>query len=180
MTDSQSIASGFCQCGCGQPTKLAKASDSRIGAVKGQPRRFIHGHSRKGWVPKKGYYAVFDHAVGVSRGAHVLVAERALGHRLPPRSHVHHVDGNGMNNEPSNLVICQDAAYHFLLHIRTRTVRAGGNPNTEQQCSTCGEVKPFSGFSRDAKSQALHLKARCRDCANVIRRKAYQAKLVTR
>lgn len=40
--------SGLCQCGCGQPTSLARSSRASKGHVAGQPVRFISGHhSRK-------------------------------------------------------------------------------------------------------------------------------------
>ena len=39
--------SGLCMCGCGQPTALARLSDSRRGNVIGQPVRFIHGHRNR-------------------------------------------------------------------------------------------------------------------------------------
>jgi len=67
---------------------------------------------------------------------HTLAAERALGRPLPHGAEVHHVDGNRFNNEPSNLVICPDRAYHFLLHIRTRAMEACGNPNW-RKCRYC-------------------------------------------
>jgi hypothetical protein len=38
------IPYGYCQCGCGQKTEIAKRSNSRLGHVKGQPVRFIIGH----------------------------------------------------------------------------------------------------------------------------------------
>jgi hypothetical protein len=38
------ILKGYCQCGCGKRTKIALASSTQWGYVKGQPRRFIHGH----------------------------------------------------------------------------------------------------------------------------------------
>lgn len=36
---------GLCECGCEQPTTIARRSDPRNGDVKGQPRAFIKGHS---------------------------------------------------------------------------------------------------------------------------------------
>ena len=68
---------------------------------------------------------------------HVTIAEGALGHSLPVGAEVHHVDENKSNNRNSNLVICQDHAYHSLLHVRARVLRAGGDPNTQRICADC-------------------------------------------
>lgn len=51
---------------------------------------------------------------------HVRVAEAALGKPLPKGAEVHHVNGNGRDNRNCNLVICQDRAYHKLLHKLAR------------------------------------------------------------
>ena len=37
-------SSGFCMCGCGQKTSLARATDRKKGYVKGQPVLYISGH----------------------------------------------------------------------------------------------------------------------------------------
>lgn len=68
--------------------------------------------------------------------AHVLVAERALGHYLPPRAEVHHVNENKKDNRPGNLVICEDHAYHMLLHRRLRALKACGNASW-LRCNYC-------------------------------------------
>ena len=36
----------LCQCGCAQPTKIAKQSSTGRGQVKGQPMAFLQGHNR--------------------------------------------------------------------------------------------------------------------------------------
>lgn len=68
---------------------------------------------------------------------HILVAEKALGKYLPPGAVVHHVDEDKSNNVPSNLVICEDDAYHQLLHSRMRAYAATGDANAKR-CGDCG------------------------------------------
>lgn len=43
--------SGLCQCGCGQPTPIAKKSDMRRGSVKGKPQRFLPRHDKRRFHP---------------------------------------------------------------------------------------------------------------------------------
>lgn len=68
---------------------------------------------------------------------HILVVARALGEAVPKGSPVHHVDGNRANNDPRNLVLCQDNAYHRLLHRRQRALDECGHANW-LQCRFCG------------------------------------------
>lgn len=42
---TQLIEPGYCHCGCGGKTKIAKMNDARDGTIKGEPRRFISGHN---------------------------------------------------------------------------------------------------------------------------------------
>jgi len=67
---------------------------------------------------------------------HILVVERALGHYLPTTARVHHVDEDKTNNAPPNLVVCQNDAYHFLLHQRQRALDACGDANAVP-CKYC-------------------------------------------
>lgn len=67
---------------------------------------------------------------------HVLVAERALGRKLPKGAEVHHVDYNRRNDAPRNLVICDSGAYHRLLHQRTDAYRACGHASW-RKCQIC-------------------------------------------
>lgn len=100
---------------------------------------------------------------------HVLIAERALGHILPKGAVVHHVDHNERNNTPRNLVICQDTAYHMLLHTRERVVKAGGNPNTDKYCAGCASVLPFGDFCKSRRNQGNGLQSCCRECQHLKR-----------
>jgi len=40
----QDIPYGYCQCGCGQQTRIATQGHAIWGHVKGQPVRYVHGH----------------------------------------------------------------------------------------------------------------------------------------
>jgi len=74
--------------------------------------------------------------------AHRVVAERILGRPLG-KAVVHHL---GRKADNTRIVICEDQAYHLLLHARARVVKAGGNPNTERVCSVCRTLRPLTAF----------------------------------
>lgn len=64
---------------------------------------------------------------------HILIAEKALGKPLPPKVHIHHYGARGDNGR---IIICQDAGYHQLLHIRTMALAECGNANY-RKCGIC-------------------------------------------
>lgn len=113
-------------------------------------RVVVHGHAR---ADPQGHVCV-----------HILIAEKALGKPLPVGAEVHHVDEDVSNNANQNLVICQDKAFHKLLHVRTRIVKAGGDPNTQRECDRCHELKFFSEFNRCHKNKSDGLQRYCRRC----------------
>jgi len=46
---------------------------------------------------------------------HVLVAEEKIGRRLHKNEHVHHLNGQKLDNRPENLLVCT-ASEHRILH----------------------------------------------------------------
>lgn len=140
----------FCECGCGNPAPIASMTNKRKGWIKGHPLRFIHGHHARIAPPRynggrsktwSGYIEIRakDHPRATRRGyvrEHILVAEKAIGRYLPIVAEVHHVNGVKDDNRTTNLVICENASYHTLLHARMKAYRATGNPDA-RQCRFC-------------------------------------------
>jgi hypothetical protein len=152
---------GICACGCGLPTRIPKSSNPRYGWVKGFPVRFRSGHNSR--LKPSGPYPGKGIGHGKAEGIHRLRAMKALGRRLPKGAVVHHTDGS--KNPDAPLVICENHAYHMLLHHRMRIKARGGNPNTDRICSRCRNVKDRSDFNR-FKLGFGGLSHYCRGCAN--------------
>ena len=51
---------------------------------------------------------------------HTLLAEKALGRKLPEGAMVHHTGKTYDNHGPFKLVICPNQDYHMLLHRRAK------------------------------------------------------------
>ncbi len=86
---------GYCQCGCGQKTRIAPKTVRRDGDVKGEPRRYIKGHHHRlqgpgyviedlgyttpCWIWKHGKNKGGYGRVSGSKYAHQIAYEKAYG-----------------------------------------------------------------------------------------------------
>jgi len=122
--------------GCGKKVKARGWCNLhyRTHLMHGDPLRRIRRVRGTGGVSIQGYHIVS--ASGKERRAHVVVAEKALGHALPVGAHVHHVNEDKLDNRPENLVICPDWTYHKLIHQRMRALETCGNANW-RKCPSC-------------------------------------------
>lgn len=115
-----------CQCGCGGSTGTWPRTDRARGRIKGEARRFIQGHNLpKAAQPRQRVVEEYKR-----------IAERALGKPLPERAIVHHVNENPLDNRNSNLVICENIAYHSLLHRRMLALAECGHADW-LKCTHC-------------------------------------------
>jgi hypothetical protein len=102
---------------------------------------------------------------------HILVAERTLGKLLPIGAEIHHFDEDKGNNHPSNLVVCQDATYHDLLHIRKKSYEATGHAD-RRWCYLCQQWKEYPDFDK----RRDFYRTECKSCRKEKHEKNRQAK----
>lgn len=102
---------------------------------------------------------------------HVVVAERALGRKLPRGAEVHHVNEIKTDNSPSNLVICPNRQYHQMLHYRSRALDACGNANY-CKCEYCKGYDDPANLTRQDRGRAgIRYRHKACHAANQLARK---------
>ena len=92
----------------------------------------------------------------ILKGSRVY-AEKILGKKLPKKSVIHHVDGDPARHI-GNIVICENQAYHRLLHTRMNALRKSGNPDY-RPCKFCHKHDDVNNLVVDCRS---HFHRTCR------------------
>lgn len=124
------IPTGYCQCGCGQETKIAKRSRYDLGHAKGEPLKYVNGHNpvkhtplyladeKTGcWVWQRacngrGYGQHWHPELKCNIGAHRYMYEQRNG-PIPEHFQVHHKCGNPSCVNPDHL-----EALESVTHVR--------------------------------------------------------------
>ncbi len=109
------------------------AKQGRLQSMKGVKRVFTEEHkaaireaSRKrasknavGVSAKKSGYVEFTNGPHKGKALHRVTAESVIGRKLERHEHVHHIDGDRSNNDPSNLQVLS-IREHARLHATER------------------------------------------------------------
>jgi len=102
-------------------------------------RKGMKGKDNPSW--KRGWAyssdgAIFIHENGTQVLEHRKIVAEILKRPLNSKNPIHHLDKNQANNSNSNLVLCENDAYHQLLHMRKRAYDACGHANW-LRCKYC-------------------------------------------
>ena len=179
-TFKRKTSNQLCACGCGEYTLIGKS-----GLNKGKPNKYLLRHwarNRKdqsgsnnsnwnGGKRKRGGYLYIwqpDHPKAGKKGYvpnACLVVERALGKYLPNKAIVHHINKIRDDDWPKNLVVCEDKAYHNLLHRRQRALKECGHANW-LKCPFCKQYDDPKNLIIRKNGGGIH-----RKCQNKARRK---------
>ncbi len=168
----------LCECGCGKETKFRR----------GWPNRYLNGHRssvqprgdkshawKGGEITVKGRVLIHKprHSRATSLGyvlRYHLIAEEATGNPIPKGVVIHHVDGTKNHDVNTNLVVCENDAYHQFLHQRKRAYVGCGHA-AWRKCWICCEYddpknlyirtyKPKGGCSYHRECRSIKQKAK--------------------
>lgn len=164
----------LCECGCGEPAPLATYSHAPRGWVKGQSKRFVSGHNRRGDF-KPDRYEVRDCGYetpcwvwllqldekGYGREGHSL-AHRASFERefgwLPPI--LHHRCGNPPCIRPDHLEPLGSHTEHIRVEQAARTHCRRNHAYSEHGYTRANGVRYCRACEREnrRRREALHLR----------------------
>lgn len=172
------IEKGLCQCGCGNKSPIASATQTSKGWTKGEPKRFISGHNKKRHqnfdLSSKGkfrsrYGYIYSKCPNHPRAGrlgyvleHILVAEQSLGRLLVGDEVVHHKNGKRDDNRPENLEVLESTSAHQKLHWTEKALRECGNAHW-RKCQFCHNYDDPAVMIRNGPTSSGVCHKECRD-----------------
>lgn len=86
-----------------------------------------HSQWKGGRGIKSGYWTVYNptHHRTLNNGRvfeHILVAEKKYGKPIPRGKPIHHINFDRLDNNPSNLYLCENNAEHMDLHYSLESI----------------------------------------------------------
>lgn len=108
-----------------------------------------------------GYIELYDPSHSRrKRGEHIIKAQEAIGKPLPKGAVVHHWNEVRSDNRNENLLICDNQAYHVLIHLRMKAFKACGNPDYRRCrfCDTWDDVSMM--WTNSNRSESYHRSCR--------------------
>lgn len=129
-------------------------------AVRSNPRRAKDWHD-----PGNGY--IYRFKDGKRQKYHRHIMELHLGRALTPSEHVHHINGNSLDNRIENLEVLSSRDHHRE-HVSGDRLKNNG-----LSCFICKNFKSFDKFHR-RNNRPLGYQGTCKECKRIqtLQRKA--------
>jgi len=106
----------FCSNECKHKSFIGKIKTSKtLLKIREKCLEIGHWHSTPTYIDSRGFVVV----TGTSKKLHTVIAERVLGRPLKKNETVHHIDGNRLNNNNDNLLVCE-RSLHPTIHAKMR------------------------------------------------------------
>jgi len=134
MKKEKKVKIGYCQCGCGQKTNWNRKHKRLSYYILGHNTKMLNWKGGRS-VTYAGYVRIYQPENPKSSHGyvleHILIAQKLVG--INKEFEIHHY---GQKSDNDKIVICENHAFHMLLHQRTRAYFACGHANW-RKCTIC-------------------------------------------
>jgi hypothetical protein len=151
-SENPTVPYGFCQCGCGEKAPIATASDRNRGLVRGEPRRFVHGHNTRravryvvqdcGYATPCWVWQLFRHSNGY--GGEQVDGRSCLAHVVSYERHVGPVPEDLQLDHLCRVRACVNPAHLEPVTLAVNVLRGIGPSAVNARKTHCKRGHEFS------------------------------------